>query len=283
MSMSFQCFDAEYAIRPFIGCVNGLSGEIYTHEQPPAEARTTESSPDYIVSSEEPTYLHGVAVKPGSVKQFVATDLTPESNDPGNPVPWSEIGQRTATAGEDHPMKTIEYQMTGKDVFGGIQLEIIPRLDERRFFAGNTKDIWQGMRDRFPSYAPLPLNFRKYDQSLSPAALGLNKDDVIHLKDLGRVQDPRLKVVSDLFTEAPTPSASTNELTLEVGEVAGPFQIFIKTLTGRTLVFRVNPDDTLEVLRLLLEDYIHTPQEQQRLIFAGHQLAPGEISKNPSA
>jgi hypothetical protein len=92
MSMSFQCFNAEYAIRPFIGCVNGLPGEIYTHEQARAEARSTDSPQDYMVSSREPTYLHGVAVKPGSVEQFVATDLTPESKDPGNPVPWSEIG-----------------------------------------------------------------------------------------------------------------------------------------------------------------------------------------------
>lgn len=183
-------------------------------------------------------------------------------------------------------MKTIEYQMTGKDVFGGIQLEIIPRSDEGRFFAGNTKDFCQGIRYSSSHYAPLPVNSQRYKGSLSPAALGLKEGDVIHLKDLWRMQYLRPKVVGDLFLEAPTPPASKHELTLEVlpeKQTAGLFQVLIKTLTGATKTLEVNPDDTVGVLRILLEDFLDTPQEIQRLIFGGIQLEAGEISQKLSA
>ena len=49
-------------------------------------------------------------------------------------------------------------------------------------------------------------------------------------------------------------------------------QIFVRTLTGRTMSVEVNPDDTIESLKEKLYDEEGIPVEQIRLIFGGKQL-----------
>lgn len=220
VAIVFDCGPGEkFAVRPYLGGVNGISGLSLFED-----ITETQTKQDYVVLPNQER-LDGIAIKPGIVRQFIATPTVSQLRRDDSSALRGTSPSIMANATLSASGATIEWQMTGRDTIGGIQLQIIPQFDVKNMHAGNIKDVIPqdtnrvsgDVQGRFVSYRDLvPDSVVQFDVLKTPRELGLRENKFIHIKDMSHRQEMRKKSTRDLFMEAPSSLTSADFLELEI-------------------------------------------------------------------